>query len=589
MKYLKIAVLVLIVSFAWYGPVVAQNVQDFNIAGFKANYELHGDDTTEASMLVTETIVAEFPAIDQNHGIERSLPQEYDGGSLDLKIIDVTDGSGQVRPYTTYDSSKFTVVRVGDANSYVHGRQTYVISYEVSDVVTFYETHDEVFWDVNGTDWAQPMGSVTATINLTPRLAKRLKPELRCYSGAYGSSEQRCDISRSDQTITAKTTKLQPGENLSFVLGFDDNTFYENPWPARLQILQYIVAAVVPLVTFAFMLGRWYNRGRDARGRGTIVPQYTPPEGLGVLESLVIMNTRLKPSDIGAAIIELATDGYVKLTETVKDKLLSKDEYDYTLELVKDANDVSEVRQEIVKDLFGTYTAAMTVPVKLSDQQHKLSSTLSSINKQLQQRLTDDGYFKANPTHAIGKYVGIAGLLGAIGGLFGFLGLPVLLASFFVAGGIVLGFGLLMPALSAKGTQTKEYLLGVKDYIQLAEADRIKYLQSPEGARQFGDASEQGTQLKIYEHLLPYAMLFGIEDQWAQQFTSLSEQAPQWLNSASSGFNASHFTNSMSHVNSSVTNAFSPASSSGGSSGSSGFGGGGFSGGGGGGGGGGGW
>ena len=588
MKYHKLVVLGVVASLFWLMPAMAQGVQDFTISNFEVNYQLQGDTETEGSLRVEETIVAEFPETDQNHGIERSLPQTYKGNNLELDIRSVTNESEQPRPYTTYKRDDFTIIRIGDANSYVHGQQTYVISYRVSDVVTFYESHDELFWDVNGTDWAQPMDRVAATIKLTPELAKQLKPELRCYTGSFGSTDQSCSISRDGQQITVEATELEPRENLSFVLGFEDGTFYQNPWPARLRVAKYVVAAVVPLTTFAFMFGRWYGRGRDAKGRGTIVPQYTPPEDLGVLESLVIMHTKLKPSDIGAAMIELATDGYVKLTETVDDKLFGKDDYDYTLQLVKDASDLSPARQKIVKALFGSLTAENTATVTISDKQHKLSSTLSSVNKQLQTKLTGEGYFKSNPTRIVGKYVGFAGVAGAIGGLFGFLELPLLLASFFAAGGIILAFGLLMPALSAKGTQTKEYLLGMKDYIQLAEADRIKYLQSPEGARQFGDVREHGTDLKIYEHLLPYAMLFGIEDQWAKQFEGLSEQAPQWLNATGSNFSANNFTNSINHVNSSVSNAFSPASSSG-SSGGSGFGGGGSSGGGGGGGGGGGW
>jgi uncharacterized membrane protein len=91
--------------------------------------------------------------------------------------------------------------------------------------------------------------------------------------------------------------------------------------------------------------------------------------------------------------------------------------------------------------------------------------------------------------------------------------------------------------------------------------------------------------IKLFEDLLPYAMLFGLEKEWAEQFNNLYTQPPGWYSGNMSTFNAIYLANAMSGFNSASSNVFTAPSSSG----SSGFGGGGFSGGGGGGGGGGGW
>ena len=114
-------------------------------------------------------------------------------------------------------------------------------------------------------------------------------------------------------------------------------------------------------------------------------------------------------------------------------------------------------------------------------------------------------------------------------------------------------------------------------------------LQSPEGAEKLDVtvSSEDPKQLvKLYERVLPYAVLFGLEKQWSQQLGAYYEQGsvqPDWYY-GNTAFNAAVFSsalNSFSVTSSSYSSASS--SSSGGSNG------GGFSGGGGGGGGGGGW
>ena len=71
---------------------------------------------------------------------------------------------------------------------------------------------------------------------------------------------------------------------------------------------------------------------------------------------------------------------------------------------------------------------------------------------------------------------------------FGFVGLvifpiwPVGLG--LMAGGVVMfAYAHIMPARTQNGVQIHDSLLGLKDYIKLAEAERLKFGQSPEGAQ----------------------------------------------------------------------------------------------------------
>lgn len=79
-----------------------------------------------------------------------------------------------------------------------------------------------------------------------------------------------------------------------------------------------------------------------------------------------------------------------------------------------------------------------------------------------------------------------------------------------------------LPAADAR----REHLAGLKQYIELAEADRLRVLQSPSGAElRTTDAaapvpaatpepSDPVTRFHLHERLLPYAVIFGLEREW---------------------------------------------------------------------------
>jgi uncharacterized membrane protein YgcG len=163
-----------------------------------------------------------------------------------------------------------------------------------------------------------------------------------------------------------------------------------------------------------------------------------------------------------------------------------------------------------------------------------------------------------------------------------------------LAGSIVLmGFSGKPERRTEKGALAYEQLLGLRDYLRLAEADRLQVLQSPQGAvRSRIDPSDTAAVVKLYERLLPWAIVWGVEKQWAAELAAhYTETAPPSSTlQFSSGFSSlASLGTTFAASSFATTPPVSSSSGSGGSSSSSGFSsGGGFSGGGGGGGGGGG-
>lgn len=82
----------------------------------------------------------------------------------------------------------------------------------------------------------------------------------------------------------------------------------------------------------------------------------------------------------------------------------------------------------------------------------------------------------------------------------------------------------------APSAATVDHLWGIRDYISLAEKNRLAFLQSPGGALLRTDAAAGIEALLLNEKLLPYAVLFGLEREWVRelgvQYASISGVDP---------------------------------------------------------------
>jgi len=125
--------------------------------------------------------------------------------------------------------------------------------------------------------------------------------------------------------------------------------------------------------------------------------------------------------------------------------------------------------------------------------------------------------------------------------------------------------------LTSQGVSTLGKILGFREFLQLTDKDKLQFLNAPE------------LQPEMFERFLPYAMVLGVEDKWAQKFDGIYNTIPNWYEDLTvAKFNSYVLTRNLTLFNSSFNQVFNITSPSG-------FGGGGSSGGGSGGGGGGSW
>jgi len=581
MKRLFIGLLSVVIGLQLLAPSVFASVNNFTISRFEADYYLSKGSDNRSRLKTVEKITAEFPDIDQNHGIERAIPQRYDGHSTNLSITSVTDARGARQPYSTHTDNDNLVLRIGDANSYVHGSTTYVITYEQRDVTRYFADtkSDEFYWDTNGTEWTVPISALRARLHLLGDLTSSLTDRMACYQGQTGSTNS-CQLEKNGSSLQATVQDLGPYQNVTMAVGFTPATFaaYQPSLAEKLMVAYLLSLAITSIIGLGTIIwlsmryARWSNRKKDI---GTIVPEYLPPKGVSVTTAAQFMSA---PQGVFTAqLLDFAVRHYIKIYETKPKSFWSKAQYD--IEIIRDTSDLLPEEQELFKDIFGTTAVGQRLSLKSLQNNTAVYMKMSDNDKKLKNLIRGDYNLRAKDVQKSGWFKKAAAILLV-------LAVVTLSPVLLVASSIAFICAFTLWPLTDKGVDLSRYLEGLKMYIKVAETERLKMLQSPEGAQKVHVAADDPTQLvKLYERVLPYAVLFGEEKEWNKQIGMYYESAgssPDWY-AGNTVFNAAVFSSAMSSFATSASYTSASSSSSGGSSG------GGSSGGGGGGGGGGGW
>lgn len=567
-------------------PIVHADVNNFVITKFSSDQTLSRADA-QGSLHIVETIDVQFT--DNNHGIIRAIPDDYNGQPLHFHLNKVSSRTGAPTQVSQSFSNNNAVLKIGDPNRTVTGAQSYTIDYTVENVISFYSDHDELYWDVNGDQWSQPTTEVDVHVHFPAGISLSAN-KAQCFSGPYGESQQTCNISTTPNELTSDAKNLPPAQTLTYVVGFNKGYFQPQTTSEAVKdnLNPLLSLVVLPVAAAIGGFTWWWRKGRDARGRGVIIPEYDPPKDMLPIEAGTLLDFKTDNRDITATIIDLARKGYITIHETVQKRKLMKDKLSYELELIQtDINGLSSYERQLVDGLFGNRTAGEKV--ELGKIKQSFVTAVDAVRKDVTKDLKQKGYFVGS-SNKYGLYLlaGIALCISLLAVVFAHRNpgdTAIIIIGAIISTGVVSIFWAFMSARTIQGTTAKEHLLGLKMFMELTEKDRLEKLQSPNAPYAAKNNEPQRT-VELFEKLLPFAIIMGAEKQWAQQFESIYLTPPAWYNGNVSNFNSLYLASSLnSSMGQAIATSFTPPSSSG----SSGFGGGGFSGGGGGGGGGGGW
>ena len=521
----------------------------------------------DSSMTVSENITYDFGPVDR-HGIFRTIPytKTNDQGEkfkLDITGISVVDAQGV--PYQMQQSSTADEItlKIGDPNATITGVHTYSINYTVTGAFVPFSDHDELYWNIVGTKWEVPIGKVKAVVEL-PFAPTTGDMQLSCYTGVYKSTAQGCTARYNSGIVTVDSTgSLSVGEGLSLVIGFPKNllaiteaTKVDTRWATIFGYIMSTLFALAGLCWYViaplWIIIHWFRTGRDPKGTvGAAhvwfdVPKLKNGKALTPGETGTLVDETADLKDITATIVDLARRGYIKIVEQKKN--------DFYLE--KTAPKKDSGMDAFEKKLYtGIFDEKDSIHIKDTD----LAPAVTATKAELYETVVRDGLFPKNPQTQRTMYYVLAGV--AL-----FTGNALLAAVAFL-------FGRAMPKKTIDGVNTANVAQALKGFI-VSQDRQYKF---------------QAEKQLLFEKMLPYAIIFGVEKIWAERFKDIDIARPSWYQSYNNNaFTTMYLANSLSHsFSSSVVSAATPTRSSSGFS--SGFSGGGFSGGGGGGGGGGSW
>lgn len=590
MKKLVSLIIGVVALFGLLTPVPARADAGWEIPTFDSQILVQ----PSGEVVFQEVITVDFHTLEK-HGIFRDLPYIYqskDGKTVytDVEVIFV-QRDGKTEPHTIERNGANMRIRIGDPDKTISQQHTYVLTYLVAGVLQSFDTYDELYWNVTGSDWEAPILRTTASITLP----KPAIEQVACYRGAVGSSDKCIAQKTNDLTATFSADRLESGEGMTIATGFTSGIVPIVTVAAPPTLFEQILWAplmtgflLVVVIGLWLVYRRWLKFGRDewyghhatpdgearlmAPGeRESIAPEFAPPPQLRPAMMGTLLDERADTLDVSATIVDLAVRGFLTITEEKKKGLFGGK--DYVLAKKKKATtDLLTYEKKLLDALF-----AGGDEVQLSSLENKFYTDLAAVKTALYEEVVKAKFFTKNPESVRLGYYGVGigvFILGGIAvalllGLHAWDGiiLAMLLGVAFgvaVTGIVLISTAHTMPSRTALGRHLYRQSQGYKLFVSNVEKYRTPFLE----------------KANMFEQVLPYAMVFGVTSQLAKAMKTLdiNPAQPGWYYGVHP-FSPAVFAKDVETFSSSLSSsmASSPSSSGSGGGGSSGggFGGGG--------------
>ncbi|TCU19057.1 DUF2207 domain-containing protein [Rhizobium sullae] len=567
--------------------------------------------------------------------------------TVDFDVVSVKrDGNDE--PWKTESISGGIRIYAGSEDVMLPpGRHQYAFTYTTNRQIRYFEDHDELYWNVTGNGWIFPIMAATATVTLPDGGSATDTNFFTGPFGATDKNAR--VSGSDTRPIFSTTRSLNANEGLTIAVKFPKGAIdppsaedRQRWWLSDNR--DYFIGFGGLILVFLYYTRAWLKVGRDP-SRGVLVPRWDAPDGISPALVNYIDNRGFSGGGwtaLSATALNLAVRGYVVLEDLKqsiivrrtgkpagKEKLEAGDTSLLNAVGNKGSLTIDKANGERVKSVgqsfrssierehrgkyynsntaytaggialsvaalvalfvFGTLEpdtiALMIIPIVVSVF---VAIFVAGFARSIRPGGALGGKIVAVIAIAFAVFVGFS-IISSLGlalfsTLLEFHETPML----FAVGGIVLLnllYVFIMGAPTPLGSKMMDGIDGLRQYLTLAEKDRMNMAGAPEMSPQH------------FEKLLPYAVALGVEKPWTRTFETwlaaaaagaAAAYAPSWY---SGNFSSGSFSDRIGGFSSSMASTIAstipspPPSSS-----SSGFsGGGGSSGGGGGGGGGGGW
>lgn len=489
-------------------------------------------------MSVREQITAEF--LIPRRGIIRSIPFQYDTGKGQARQVFITNirvgtDNGAGVPTKIWTESANIKIRTGkeDVIFPPQTQITYVFEYDVEGMLNRHHLDGwdktvELYWNAIGDQWDTTIDRAEIRLSFPTTDT----PMFRVFYGPYGSrtfvepkklntvakdptGKISADVSKSGASVLCEK-QIPPGSAISVVLALPDKLIDQPTWWQSIKLwLLPNLGFGIPLLVLPLMTFFWARFGRDPHG-GPMVVQFDPPDDLSGPEVGTFLDETVDTRDISSGIVSLAVKGYLRIIIGETGMLFKKKSA--TLELT---NKTPSPELTAFEASLLTYFSEIGDVIEPEDLRRYVAPHISTLKNQLYRTLVDRGYYIGDPNSVragwmIGGFVAV-GILGFITFQLSPFKTPLPSIVGAILGAIAVGaFSMHMPRRTVMGAKKWQLVRGFEEFMRRARAHEFEWM----AARHPDQA--------LFEKYLPHAVAFGLTEQWANAFSDIVRELPDW-------------------------------------------------------------
>lgn len=596
-------------SYSSPSPAHAYGAYDFEFTAYSVTYDIRSDRTMDVRLDLTVKYLGY-----KSTGFKYDIPVNAGDRVRNLTAYKLNGANEEIPlDYSVDDEySGFVTVDMDDYSSKYNETHKYRVKYEYA--VTKPRDKNRLYLNAIGFGSEAVINDVSVTVNLPDGLK-----DTRCYVGTAGTDGEYTGHSVSGNTVTLDIARLSEYNGVTFDFEFDEGVL-----STRTDMTPYyiIIGACVVFAALFVLKFLCFNKN-DLTPIPSFSAPVKPPEGDGApnavyddptreMDPLVLgklIDNKVDNSDVTSLLYYWANKGYIKINlENEKDvtliriyNTLPQGAPDYQTAMYNDLFKSGDVVR--VNSLTNTfYPTVERVTRRVNAENNNLYDKKSfavavvfallgalamcatpmltamlTINRRL---LFIAPLFMLVPalvvfslTLAV-KYKTLKLKKSKLILLYCAVGLLALVFSAIYAALIpsyiietlpkcilaAIGFAIVMLSVSLV-CRTEDYteklnrIIGFKEFIETVEKDKLEQMleSNPE----------------FYYNVLPYAIVLGVSDKWANKFEGLTVKPPQWAtgNFSDSVFSVIVFYSLMRNVNTDMARTFISRPSSGSSSG----------------------
>lgn len=518
----------------------------------------------DAVHTINEDIVMNF--ITAGHGFYREIPYLFEDSPVTARV---RNASCNVKFSSEY-SDGYYVMKIGDPDKQVKGKQSYNISYGYDLGADSNDGYDELYLDVLGTDWECSVSNFTFAIEIPKEGLKISDLFFAATTGYYGSARQvpvSVRETSDSYVISGSISNLRTGQGVTVRLELPDG-WYEGarePWDFTVDASGIAIYVCCILLFIANIL--WSRYGRDQKP--VITAQFNPPEGFSPMVVGFLADGTVDDKDVISMIFNWADRGLLTINEKKKNK------FSFTK-----LAEIDDSAPKAERDLFNSFFRGCAVGKELTlenIQRNNFAEAMMKAKLSVAKYFTKDRALHSKKAKGLSVLTGFAAVVpmilfsaacflsertmelffvfsvvGVAYAVFSILFqillfrkwylrksnvLPCILCAIPALAMIALGlvvsyfdilltlvcclstyvlsiFAVITVKRSDYGQKTLEGVLGYREFIDKVSMDELKLMikKDPE----------------IYYRVLSYAVVLGLENTWAKKFEGLAVPSPSW-------------------------------------------------------------